>query len=199
MKRLTDEEFQEVQNRLSKIVNYRGSKAPFELVLTKQENLIAVPILIRFWFTEKILNSFIRAAQNYKHSEIVSIWVGVNNEENAFRVSVPPTDEGVSDLEAIDELTMMDTATFSGSPDWVFIHSAISVENYDIVVGTEDIIRLFTDESVEESLNKFATEVNELIQNQLEPQMQLYDNLQVVYEKLLVYNDSSPGTEVVIN
>lgn len=198
MKRLTDKEFQEVRNRLSKIVNHRGSKAQFELVLTKQENIIAVPILARFWFTEKILNSFIRAAQNYQHSEIVSIWVGVNNEENAFRVLVPPTKEGVSDLEAIDELTMMDTATFSGSPDWVFIHSAISLENYDIVVGTEDIVRLFTDESVEESFNKFSTEVNELTHNQL-LQMDLYGNLQVVYEKLLIYNDSNPGTEVVID
>ena len=198
MKRLTDREFQEVRYRLSKIVNHRGSRPPFELVLTKQENLIAVPILARFWFTEKILNGFIRAAQNYKHSEIVSIWVGVNDEENAFRVSVPPTDEGVSDLEALTELTLLDTATFSGSPDWVFIHSAISLENYDIVVGTENIIRLFTDESVEESFNKFSTEVNELTHNQL-LQMDLYGNLQVVYEKLLIYNDSSPGTEVVID
>lgn len=199
MKRLTDEEFQSVQTRLSKIVNHRGSKAPFELVLTKQENLIAVPILARFWFTEKILNSFIRAAQNYKRSEIVSIWVGVNNEENIFRVSVPPTDEGVSDLIATTELTLMDTATFSGSPDWVFIHSAISAEDYDIVVGTEDIIRLFTDESIEESFHKFSSEVNILVGSQPFPQLRLYDNLQVVYEKLLVYNDSSPGTEVVID
>ena len=117
MKRLTDEEFQEVKSKLSKIVNHRGSRTSFELVLTKQENLIAVPILVRFWFTEKILNGFMRAAQNYKRSEIISIWVGVNNEDNAFRVSVPPTVKGVLDLEAIDELTMLDTATFSGSPD----------------------------------------------------------------------------------
>ena len=199
MKRLTDEEFQEVQNRLSKIVNHRGSKAPFELVLTKQENLIAVPMLVRFWFSEKILNGFLRAAQNYKHSEIVSTWIGMDNEENVFRVSVLPTDEGISDLKDCSELTIMDTATFSGTPDWVFIHSAISVENYDIVIGTEDIVRLFTDESVEESLNKFATQVNVIMQNQLYPQMQLYDNLQIVYQKLLVYNDSSPGTEVIIN
>ena len=89
MKRLTDREFQEVQNRLFKIVNHRGSRTSFELVLTKQENLIAVPILVRFWFNEKTLNSFIRAAKHYKHSEIVSIWVGVDNQENIFRVSVP--------------------------------------------------------------------------------------------------------------
>jgi hypothetical protein len=37
------------------------------------------------------------------------------------------------------------------------------------------------------------------MQNQLSPQMQLYDNLQIVYQKLIVYNDSNPGTEVVIN
>ena len=194
MKRLTNEEFQEVQNRLSKIVNHRGSKPPFNLVLTKQENLIAVPVLVRFWFTEKILNGFIKAAQNYKYSEIVSTWVGVNSKENAFRVSVPPTVEGVSDLRHCSELTMLDTATFSGSPDWVFIHSAISVENYDIIVGTGDIIRLFTNESIEKSFNRFATEVN-----QSGLQMDFYGNLQVVYEKLLVYNDSSPGTEVVID
>ena len=175
-------------------MNCRGSRTSFDLVLTKQENLIAVPILARFWFNGKILNSFIRAAQNDKRSEIISIWVGVDNEENAFRVSVPPTDEGVSNLEALTDLTLMDTATFSGSPDWVFIHSAISVENYDIVVGTEDVIRLFTDESVEESFKRFATEVN-----QLGLQVDLYGNLQVVYEKLLVYNDSSPGTEVIID
>ena len=199
MKKLTDEEFQEVQDRLSKIVNHRGSKAPFELVLTKQENLIAVPILVRSWFSEKILNGFLRAAQNYKHSEIVSTWIGVDNEENVFRMSVPPTNEEILNLEDCSELTIMDTATFSGLPDWVFIHSAISVENYDIIIGTEDIIRLFNDESVEESFNRFATKVNELMQNQSQPQMRLYDNLQVVYQKLLIYNDSNPGTEVVIN
>ena len=68
------------------------------------------------------------------------------------------------------------------------------MENYDIIVGTGDIIRLFTNESIEKSFNRFATEVN-----QLGSQMDLYGNLQVVYEKLLVYNNSSPGTEVVIN
>lgn len=199
MKKLTDEEFHEVQNRLSKIVNYRSSGESFELVLTKQENLIAVPIFVRPWFSKKVLNGFLGATQNYKHSEIVSTCIGVGNEENGFGISIPPTYEGVSNLRDRSELTIVDTATFSGSPNWVFIHSAISVENYDIIVGTKDIIRLFTDESVEQSFNKFSTEVNELIQNQLEPQMQIYDNLRIVYQKLIICNGSSPGNEVVIN
>ncbi|MEN9518370.1 MAG: hypothetical protein RLZZ381_958 [Cyanobacteriota bacterium] len=199
MKRLTDEEFQKVQNRLSKIVNHTSSGELFELVLTKQENLMAVPIFVRPWFSEQILNAFLMAAQNYNHSEIVTTWIGVDDEKNLFRLSISPIYEEVSNLTDYGELTMMDTATFSGSPDWVFIHSTISVENYDIVVGTKDIIRLFTNESVEESFNKFSTEVNKLMQNQLSPQMQLYDNLQIVYQKLIVYNDSSPGTKVVIN
>lgn len=71
MKNLRNEEVLEVQERLSLIIKLvttgKGEELRSHTILTKQENLVAVPRLAHyFYFPKNIREGFLKAAQSYK-------------------------------------------------------------------------------------------------------------------------------------
>lgn len=201
MKNLIDEDLLEVKQRLSRIIKVvktgEGEELQSHIILTKQENLVAVPRLAHeFYFPENIRNGFLKAAHNYKHDEIISTWIDLTD----FCVSVPATFQGISDLMNHQDITLWTTATFSGKPEWVYLRRITYGEDYGVVIGTEEVTQLFTGTTSQQAYNTFSEEVDEMMRKQshLHPQIRLYDELLILRQKLAEYNNSPPGTEIQI-
>lgn len=200
MKNLRNKELLEVQERLSRIIKVittgKGEELRSHIILTKQENLVTVPRLAGgFYFPKNIREGFLKAAQNYKHSEIISTWI----DSTSFCASTPATFQGISDLMNHQDITLWTTATFSGQPEWAYLRVVTGGEDYGIIIGTEEVTQLFTGTSSKQAYKVFSEEVDEIVRKQshLPPQIRLCDSLLVVVrQKLAEYNDSSPGTEI---
>lgn len=199
IKNLIDEDLLEAKQRLAKIIKVvttgEGEEAQSHIILTKQENLVAVPRLTGiFYYPDRIREGFLKAAQKYKHDEIISTWI----DSTGFCVSAEASVEGISDLMNHQDITLWTTATFSGQPEWVYLRFCTDGEDYAIVIGTEEVTQLFTGTSSKQAYGTFSEEVDEMVRKQchLHPQIRLYDRLVVVKQKIAEYNNSPPGTEI---
>lgn len=199
MKNLIDEDLLEAKQRLARIIKVvtarEGEEAPSHIILTKQENLVAVPRLTGiFYYPHRIRNSFLKAAQKYKHDEIISTWIDLTD----FCVSAEASAQGISDLMNHQDITLWTTATFSGQPEWVYLRFCTDGEDYGIIIGTEEVTQLFTGTSSKQAYKTFSEEVDEMVRKQshLHPKIRLYDPLVVVKQKIAEYNNSPSGTEI---
>ncbi len=143
MKNLIDEDLLEAKQRLSRIIKVvttgEGEELQSHIILTKQENLVAVPRLTGiFYYPDRIREGFLKAARNYQHDEIISTWI----DSNGFCASAPATFQGISDLMNHQDITLWTTATFSGQPEWVYLRFCTHGEDYGIAIGTEEITQL---------------------------------------------------------
>lgn len=199
MKNLIEEDLLKAKQRLARIIKVvttgEGEELQSHIILTKQKNLVAVPRLTGiFYYPDRIREGFLKAAQSYKHDQIISTWIDLTD----FCVSAEASAQGISDLMNHQDITLWTTATFSGKPDWVYLRFCTDGEDYAIAIGTEEITQLFTGTSSKQAYKTFSEEVDEMVRKQchLHPQIRLYDRLVVVKQKIAEYNNSPPGTEI---
>lgn len=202
LKRLTTEEYSLAKERLSHLVKYlpEGS-GNGRISLVKQKDWIAVPMAIDGGFFPKTLEGFVKAAENYRRSEIIGTWIAPidpNSPQRAF--SVTATLEGVQKLNLDIDFLLMNCAVFAGNPDWVYIWI---VDDLDIIYATEPITRLFTDTSAREAFEAFRTWLSESQKSRaIREHYSLKgseNTLERVYHDLKEFNNAPTGTEVIID
>lgn len=206
MNNVNNKKFLEIGRRISRIIKSPRPDGSYGTMLVKQDNLIAVPIIIvEGSFPKSFFDKILQAASFYGHSEIVSLWTGgtfdpkIENEpeiEKGFCISIPATESGVADFYNNRQLLpAMTSATFSGKPDWVFFHAATAGNDYDVLVGTEEVIQLFKEASPQKVFQTFEQELENIAKTQA---LREYDYLIRLKQELERYNSASAGTEVII-
>jgi hypothetical protein len=219
VKRLTIDENNYMQKRLSNLVKY-GPGNSIRIVLTKQKDWIAVPIAIEEMFAAQTLDGFVKAADFYGRSEVVATWIDqiIDQESKELNYgygrdlklpvsySVPAVLEGVRELYLGSDLTFFDCAVFAGNPDWVYIRMMDYVQ---IIYGPEAITRMFLNMGVDEAFEAFRTwflplphevqassqELQALSQSFLQEVQAFSDT---VYRNLRTFNAALPSTEVTV-
>ncbi len=200
MKKLTGKELLNAQKRLSALM--KVSNEQYETKLVKKDNLLAVPILAKLGYTNSYYEGILKAAQVSKDSEITAFWLHMAeaDAERAFCISFRVTTEEIEPLAKKELRTSLPAAsgvTFSGNlePNWLYFHAATDGNDYDVLVGTEEIIQIFTGLKPEETFHIFDKQVDEIAETQPPRES---DRLVQLSQDLKMYNNSSPGIEVVI-
>lgn len=201
LKRLDLDEYNRVRERLSRVVKQiPESSVNGKVVLIKQENWIAVPMIIDTKFSPKTLESFVKAAKNYDRSQIIATWIDrFIRDSYPIAFSVPAIFEAVQEFYQDIDLLLMNCAVFAGKPDWVYIWY---IEYVDIIYAEESIVKLFIDMKPDEAFQAFHTCLNELpeliaIRERFQNRS-MADNLMAIYDDLKKFNDAPAGTEVII-
>lgn len=206
MENVDNQKFLEIVRRITRIIKSPRPDGSYGTMLVKEDNLIAVPtIIVEGSFPKSFFDKILEAALFYGHSEIVSLWVAgmpnleIENEpeiEKGFCISIPATESAVSDFyENCDLLPMMSSTTFSDKPDWVFFHAATAGTDYDVLVGEEEIIRLFKEASPQEVFQTFHEELDKITEIQA---ARNYNHLIKLKQELERYDSASAGTVVII-
>lgn len=219
VKRLTIDENNYMQKRLSNLVRY-GLGNSTRIVLTKQKNWIAVPIAIEEMFASQTLDGFVKAAESYGRSEVVATWIDHIIDQRSKELnygygsglklpvsySVPAVIEGVREIYLGSDLTFLDCAVFAGSPDWIYVRMMDYVQ---IIYGPETITRMFLNMSVDEAFEAFRTWFLLLPKEVQAPSQELQALSQAflqdvqafsdaVYRNLRTFNAAPAGTEVTV-
>lgn len=201
IKRLTIEEYYQAKERLSHVVKYLPKDSENgSIALIKQENWIAVPIVIEGGFFQKTLESFVKAAKNYERSEIITTWIEpIISDSSPTAFSAPAIEEGVKEFNRAPDLLLMNCVVFAGNPDWVYIWF---VDYFNIIYARESITQLFINNKPDEAFQTFYTSLNEL--PELRAVQEYFkrkgneNTLERLYNNLKKFNNALPGTEVII-
>ena len=123
LKRLDLEEYDRARERLSRVVKQiPESSVDGKVALIKQENWIAVPMIIDTGFSQKTLEGFVKAAKNSDRSQIIATWIyRFIRDSSPIAFSVPAIVEAVKEFYQDIDLLLMNCAVFAGKPDWVYI------------------------------------------------------------------------------
>ena len=201
LKRLDLEEYDRARERLSRVVKQiPESSVDGKVALIKQENWIAVPMIIDTGFSQKTLEGFVKAAKNSDRSQIIATWIDrFIRDSSPIAFSVPAIVEAVQEFYQDIDLLLMNCAVFAGKPDWVYIWY---IEYVDIIYAQESIVKLFIDMKPDEAFQAFHTCLNEspelLSIREYFQNKGTEDTLMAVYNDLKKFNDAPTGTEVIV-